>query len=147
MDAQENKRQVIEGYQMYQSGDIGRLLDKYNDDAEWIGPDSDTLPFAGCFRGKAEIAQFFAKLASASEAVSFAPRHFIAEGDMVVAVGDSTWRAISTGRTYDTPWVHVFTMRDGKVVRLETFYDTAPAARAFCPDPASAAASGSALHH
>jgi ketosteroid isomerase-like protein len=33
MDAQENKRVVMEGYQMFQSGDIPQLLEHYHDDA------------------------------------------------------------------------------------------------------------------
>jgi ketosteroid isomerase-like protein len=58
MDAKENKRLVMEGYEMFQRGDIPRLLERYHDDALWIEPESETVPFAGRHQGKAEIARF-----------------------------------------------------------------------------------------
>jgi ketosteroid isomerase-like protein len=111
MDAKENKRLVMEGYEMFQRGDIPRLLERYHDDALWIEPESETVPFAGRHQGKAEIARFFAQLGETTQAMRFEPADFIAEGDKVVVTGEATWQVKATGRTYDSPWVHVFTLR------------------------------------
>eukprot|EP01032_Pedospumella_encystans_P000322 gene322-361_t len=90
MDVQENKILVMEGYRLFQNGDIASLLERYHDDAEWIGPDSEFVPFAGSYHGKAEIAQFFQKLDQAVNPIRFEPKQFIAEGDTVAASATTT---------------------------------------------------------
>jgi len=148
MDAQENKRMVMEGYQLFQRGDIPNLLERYHDDALWIEPDVESIPFAGRHNGKAEIARFFQQLDECAQALRFEPKEFIAEGDKVVVTGEATWLAKNTGRSYDSPWVHVFTIRDGKVARFQSYQDTAAGDRAFRPDqPGQAPAAGAPLHH
>ena len=147
MNAQENKQVVMEGYQMFQHGDIPHLLERYHDDAQWFEPDAEYVPFAGKHLGKPEIARFFQMLDENAQALRFEPREFIAEGDKVVVTGDATWLCKLTGRSYDSPWVHVFTMRDGKVSRFESHHDTAAAERAFRPDQPGQAGAGAALHH
>jgi uncharacterized protein len=49
----------------------------------------------------------------------------VAQGDKVVALGNYAWRVKSTGLEYETDFVHVFTVRDGKVTRYQEFMDTA----------------------
>lgn len=147
MSTQENKKLVMEGYQLFQSGAIRELLSRYHDDAEWISPDIDFVPFSGAFHGKAEIAQFFAHLDAAVHANRFEPQQFIAEDDKVVVTGLANWLAKSTGRTYDSPWVHVFTIRDAKVARFESYYDTWSTAKAFLPEQAGRESSAAQLHH
>jgi ketosteroid isomerase-like protein len=149
MDAQENKRLVMEGYQMFQKGDIPHLLERYHDDAVWIEPEGEHVPMAGQYRGKAEIARFYKLLDDSAQALRFEPKEFIAEGDKVVVTGEATWLVRQTGRTYDSPWVHVFTIRDGKVARFQDYHDTAAGERAYRPDQPgqTAAGAGVPLHH
>ncbi|MFC4929150.1 nuclear transport factor 2 family protein [Massilia sp. GCM10023247] len=148
MDAQENKRLVMEGYQMFQNGDIPHLLERYHDDALWMEPEVESLPFSGRHQGKAEIARYFQDLDQYAQALRFEPKEFIAEGDKVVVCGEATWRSRNTGRSYDTPWVHVFTMRDGKIARFENYHDTAAGERAFRQDqPGQGSSTAAPLHH
>jgi len=147
MNAQENKQRVMEGYQKFQNGDIPGLLEMYQDDALWIEPESEHIPFSGKRTGKAAIAGFFQELDRAAQPLRFVPKDFIAEGDKVVVTGESTWQVRNTGRTYDSPWVHVFTLRDGKVARFEDYHDTAASERAYRPDQPGQASTGTALHH
>lgn len=51
------------------------------------------------------------------------------------------------GRTYDSPWVHVFPLRDGKVARFQDYHDTAAGERAYRPGLPGQAAAGAPLHH
>jgi ketosteroid isomerase-like protein len=147
MNAQENKRLVMEGYQKYQNGDIPALLQMYHDDAVWIEPDSEHIPFAGKHAGKGEIARFFQDLDRASQALRFVPKDFIAEGDKVIVTGEATWLVRDTGRTYDSPWVHIFTLRDGKVASFQDYHDTAASERAYRPDQPGQTSAGAPLHH
>ena len=43
----------------------------------------------------------------------------------VVAVGHTRGRVRATGREFDVPAVHVWTIREGKAVKFEAYIDTA----------------------
>jgi hypothetical protein len=58
----------MEGYQMFQSGDIPQLLERCHDDALWIEPEVEHVPFSGLHKGKAATAQFFKDLDTAAQA-------------------------------------------------------------------------------
>jgi hypothetical protein len=134
MDAQQNKRIIMEGLQLFQKGDIQQMLNHFHDDAEWLSPDAEAVPFAGNFHGKQEVARFFAEVGGSLEPMRFDVHDIVAENDKVVVIGEATWRVKATGRTYENPWVNVFTLRDGKVIRTNAYFDTAPAERAFRAD-------------
>jgi ketosteroid isomerase-like protein len=55
----------------------------------------------------------------------FEPREFIAQGDSIVVIGSETVVARSTGKIVELDWAHVFKMRNGKVVAVQEFFDTA----------------------
>ncbi len=143
MDAQANKQVIMDGFEEFENGDLPHMMERFHDDAEWISPESESVPFAGSFHGKSGIERFFAELVASTEPIRFVPTNFIAEDDKVVVTGEATWRVRATGAHYDSLWVNVFTLRDGKVVRTDAYYDSAPVERAFRPvQPAQARAPG-----
>lgn len=131
MNNQELKQLAMQGYQRFQNKDIQGLLELLTDDIEWVGVEHDELPFAGVYRGKQQVAQYFTALDNAQEALMFEPKDVIAENDRIAVTGKSRWTVRTTGQTYDNPWVHIFTVRDGKVCRFEQYNDTAAALKAF----------------
>jgi ketosteroid isomerase-like protein len=133
MNSQEIKQLVMEGYQRYQNKDIAGIVESCTDDVEWEGARSEAIPFSGIYHGKQQTAQYFRLLDQAVEALQFEPQEFIAEGDKVVVRGQSKWAVKSNGQTYENPWVHIFTVRDGKVARFQQFNDSAAAVEAFRP--------------
>jgi hypothetical protein len=56
--------------------------------------------------------------------------NFVAQGETVVATGRYTATVRDTGANIDTPIAHLFTVRNGKVVRWEGFSDSARVAEA-----------------
>ncbi len=147
MNAQQNKQLIMHCYQLYKDKNIRELLNLFQNDIEWISNDSDDIPFAGRFHGKDEVGQFFTKLEQAQDVIKFEPQDFVAEGDKVVATGVSSWHVKATGLTYDNPWVHVFTIRDGKVARLQQYNHTAAAEAAFRPTAAAGQTKGAPMRH
>jgi ketosteroid isomerase-like protein len=131
MDSQQNKQLVMQGYQMYQAGNIDGLLQLFEDDIEWIGMPTESVPFSGTYHGKQGVAQFFVDMDQALEVQEFTPQQFIAEDDKVVVVGKGKWSVKTTGQSYESPWVHVFTVRDGKIALFQQFSDTAATRDAF----------------
>ena len=53
------------------------------------------------------------------------PDEYFSDGDTVVARGRVRGIAHGTGRTLDAPFVHVFTLSDGRIVRMTNHHDTA----------------------
>lgn len=147
MDTSQTKQLVMQAYQCYRTHDIRGILSLLDENIEWIGPDSDTVPFAGQFHGKDQVAQFFSMLDQAQDVILFEPQNFIAEGDKVAVTGDSRWGVKATGLTYDSPWVHIFTLRDGKITRFEQHSHTAAADAAYRAGQGAGQASDTSLRH
>lgn len=146
MDSNQNKLLVMQAYELYQRGDIKGVLALCSDDIEMTIPDNEHIPYSGQYYGQHGAGNFFTKLGAASDTLSFTPRHFIAEGDKVVVTGNARWHVKATGADFTSEWVHVFTVRDGKLARLEQHSDTAAAEKAFRMTPGSVQ-SGASLRH
>lgn len=125
-----NKKVVRQAYSNFQSGDIESLLGQLSDNVQWQLADIENVPFAGTRQGREQVAQFFSTLAEDQDVLQFEPKELIAEGEKVVSLGQYSWRVKSTGREYGGDWVHVFTIRDGKIAAFQEYMDTAAAASA-----------------
>jgi ketosteroid isomerase-like protein len=147
MDTSQTKQLVMQAYQFYKAHDIKGILSLADENIEWIGPDSDFLPFAGQFHGKDQVAHFFSMLEQAQDVIEFEPQNFIAEGDKVAVTGTARWAVKTTGLTYDSPWAHIFTLRDGKIARFEQHTHTAAAEAAFRPRQGAGQETDTSLRH
>lgn len=131
MSTQDNTRLVKQAYDAFKRGDISNVLGLFSDDIEWELDPVENAPFSGKRKGKEQVAQFFQLLQESQEMLQFEPREFIAEGDKVVALGHYAWSVRSTDRTFESDWVEVFTLQDGKVVRFREYADTEAATAAY----------------
>lgn len=128
----ENNIQIIQdAYGKFTGGDIAGLLDLLSENVQWITPEIENAPFAGTRSGLGEVSEFFLLLDESEETTRFEPTEFIAQGDRVVALGKYGATVKETGRSYETDWVHVFTVKDGKISSFVEFFDNALASRAF----------------
>ncbi|HLY74550.1 MAG TPA: nuclear transport factor 2 family protein [Planctomycetota bacterium] len=57
--------------------------------------------------------------------VSLIPEEFLESGAHVVTVGRQKARAVLTGSSVDVPFVHIWTVQQGRLVRARMFTDTA----------------------
>lgn len=126
-----NTEIVQKGYECFGSGDIPGLLALFSDDIEWEVPEIENAPFAGSRTGIASVGEFFTQLDAAEDITRFEPLEFIAQGDKVVVLGESAATVRETGKSYQTDWVHIFHLRDGKVAGFQEFFDNAAATQAF----------------
>lgn len=129
--SQENIRVVETSYNNFKTGDIKSLLETLAEDVQWELPSIEDVPFSGKRAGREQVGKFFASIAELQESLQFEPREFIADQDKVVSLGYYRWRVKSTDKTFECSFAHVFTIRDGKVVRFQEFTDTAAAAAAY----------------
>lgn len=119
--SEENKEVVKKAYAAFAAGDIETVLSLFDDNIEWVEPGQSSV--SGTYHGRGEVGQLLAKFFEKS--ITGEPTGYVAEGDMVVGLTEAS--------ADDSP-VHdanVFKLRDGKVVRVLSFADTAMWERVF----------------
>jgi ketosteroid isomerase-like protein len=139
MSEQENTTLVKQTYEFFKGGDIQSLLGLYSDDIDWQLPKIENVPFAGDWRGREKVGEFFSLVNELQEALQFEPTEFIAQGDKVVVLGNYTWRLKANGKEFSSDFAHVCTVKDGKIVRFHEYTDTAAASKAYAAAQAQTA--------
>ena len=131
MSEQENIAVAQQAYNNFKTGNIQALLALLSDNIEWQLPEVENVPFTGKRTGRAAVGEFFALVGANQDVLSFEPREFIAQGEKVVSLGHYEWRVKDTGREFASDFAHVFTIRDGKIVALKEYFDSAVVAAAY----------------
>jgi ketosteroid isomerase-like protein len=125
MNEQNNITVVQQAYADFKQGNIGQVLDSMTDAVEWHSPGN--LPTAGHRKGKQKVAEFFQLLDQHEEILQMDAKEFIAQNDKVVVLIQYKARIKSTGKIVESPAVHIFTVKDGKVTAFDEYFDTAAA--------------------
>jgi uncharacterized protein len=119
MSEQQNVDVVRQAYGAFGRGDLDGILALLDPQVAWRTPGPPDLPTAGLRYGVNAVREFFAILLNTFEITNFEPRDFLAQGDKVVVLGTSLERVKATGNAIDFRWVHVFTLRNGRIVAFE----------------------------
>ena len=144
MAEQENVKTVQEAYAAFGRGDIPAVLGLLSEDVSWTIPGpGDVVPFAGQYDGREGVGRFFAALGGAESVERFEPGEFIAQGDKVVVLGRYAGRIRANGQADEIEFVHVFTVRDGKIKSFRQYNDTAATVAAYRAAGAQAAPAAS----
>jgi ketosteroid isomerase-like protein len=123
----ENVRLLERMYDAWHAGDLPRVLDFLDPGFEWINPDYAVEP--GTRHGHDGFAEAMANLDSSFEHQT----HLLGE---VEDLGDRVlWHTIFQARGYsgaqiEVPEQHLWTLRDGKILRMQWFHDAHEARRA-----------------
>ncbi|QMU28051.1 nuclear transport factor 2 family protein [Adhaeribacter radiodurans] len=124
MNIQENTQLVQQGYALFLKGDIPNLLNTYSDEIEFVfSGNPEVNPISGTFRGKEQVRNIFAIINDNIKFETFEPREFIAQGDKVVVLGHDRGTTKVAGESFEQDWVHVLTVQNGKITRLQGFLD------------------------
>lgn len=105
--------------------------DLFSDDGRLVNLLPDELPYGGIYVGPEGVRRYIDELRAALRIESLEATDLISTGDQVVVVGTERSRFHSNGQTYDMDWVHVNTVRDGKIVEMREYNDTAAMLEAF----------------
>ena len=126
MQEAQNTKIVQDAYAAFGRGDVQALLGYFDENILWkpVQGAARHVPTAGERRGKASVGEFFKIVSEQVNFLRFEPREFVAQGDKVVALGHYEAKA-PTGRGFESDFVMVFTLRDGKVVQFQEFSDSA----------------------
>jgi uncharacterized protein len=118
-------------YEDYAAGDAPAFLAKLDDEIVWICHGPALAPYCGHFEGKAAALAFFQAFDAAVEPLLFRADGVIAQAGQVAAFGPRRARVRATGKIFETRWMHLWTVRNGKAIAHEELQDTAAMAQAF----------------
>lgn len=135
---EENLDVIRRGYEAFGRGDINALLESFDEQINWVTPGPPELATSGNRTGRQAVAQFFTAVNDTFEIQRFEPREFLAQGDRIVVLGSETARVRTTGKVLELDWVHVFALRNRKVIAFQEFFDTAAVMAAMSASHAAA---------
>jgi len=112
---------VKDVYDRFSKGDIDGFLALCGDDIEWVVNGPASLEKCKAFKGRNGVKKFLDILTSTWEISSFRPHQFIANGETIVVLGEETGKDKTSGMSFENRWVHVFDVRNGRVVRFREY--------------------------
>jgi ketosteroid isomerase-like protein len=134
MGASDTNAEILrDAYEALNRGDTTAALDVLAPEVEWH--ESRALPERDTYRGREEVGTLLRDFLEPWE-------DFRQEVEEVRAVGDRValfLHLVAEGRTsgarVDARYAHVWTMRDGKAVRVDAYYDRGEALAALASKP------------
>lgn len=128
----DNVRLLCDLFDAFGLGDPASIVASVSPDVDWCHPGGPGVPYAGAYKGREGVGQFFARIGEAVEVTSWEPRHVRAAGSGAVVV-TGAWSGIArpTGRSFASGWGMVFGMRDGQITSFRVVEDVVGLAAAF----------------
>ncbi len=125
--SEENTATVVRAFlEGILSGQVEQAISNYfASDGVVENPLPEPIPFGGIYHGPDGVRQYMARIAETLDIELFEIDEVLAAGDRVVVVGRETSRFKQTGRRYHMDWVHVNRLRDGRIVHMREYNDTA----------------------
>lgn len=125
---------IVQGiYSAFARRDINAILALLSPAVEWGEPDNPFNPTAGTRHGHEGFLQWVQIGRETEDILLLEPQKFLADADTVAVIGRLRCLAKPTGRSYESQFVHVVTLKDGKVTVFREFFDTYAAGEAFRP--------------
>jgi ketosteroid isomerase-like protein len=116
-------------YDGFSSGDLPKVLSNMAPDIEWT--EAEGFPYKGTYIGPdAIVSNVFVKLATEWENYRAVPLSFVGENDTIVALGEYSGTYLKTKKSFRAPFVHVWTVKDGKLTNFVQHTDTVLVAQA-----------------
>lgn len=121
-----NVSTVRGAYEAFARQDIPAVLATMDPAIDWYSPDE--LPFGGRFHGPEEVVGYFQALASTFDSLEVIPDRVLDAGeDHVVIEGRD--RVVIDGAPLEVGFLHLATLRAGKIVGFREYTDSGKLAR------------------
>ena len=113
---------VVNGaYESFAVGDVPAVIAALDENVVWDSP--SPLPQRGSFRGPDGVGSFFQAVGSSWEGLKLDIQDMLDAGDDVIAIGRGAGTLSAGGASAGYGFAHVFTLRDGKIVRFREYAD------------------------
>ena len=117
-----NLDQLKRLYDAFARGDVASVLGVMDDRIEWREPDS--LPYEDQVGPQAVAENIFARVLQDVNEFVVTPEEFVDGDETIACTGRYSGRGAKTGLSFNTPFVHVWKFRNGKIVYFRTYTDT-----------------------
>ena len=118
-------------YNAFANRDISAVFSFLDPQVIWCEPNNPYNPSSGTRHGHEGFLEWLKVGQESEEILILEPRQFLTNENSVAVIGYTKCRAKSTAKEYDTDFVHLITLKDGKVEKFQEFFDTYAAAEAF----------------
>ncbi|MFN0086461.1 MAG: nuclear transport factor 2 family protein [Blastocatellia bacterium] len=121
--ASQNLETIQGAYAAFAKGDVPGVLGVLDAEVAWT--EAEGFPYGGTYNGpNAVLEGVFMRLGTEWDGFAAVPAEFIDGGDKIVSLGTYSGTYKATGRSFRADFAHVWTFRDGKVVRFVQYTDT-----------------------
>lgn len=114
-------------YDAFDGGDIDSIVDLLDDD--FVATVDDDLPWSGTYHGPAGFRDLIDRI-EAVVRVSFESDEYITTDHVVAQIGTGVADVVVSGRHFTFREIHIWGLREGKVVSFYNYSDTAEHRRA-----------------
>lgn len=121
---------VQEAYAAFGRGDGPALLALCSPDVHWHFIADRSAPYNATVTGPAQLGAWLAGVAASDDIHAFEPRRMFSGSDHVTVIGHERTTLRATGKTFESPWVHVFSVGGGLITAFWGMLDTQAAAQA-----------------
>jgi ketosteroid isomerase-like protein len=123
--SQENVATVRGMYEAFGRGDIPKVLGQMEQSIEWNEAENfiyaDRNPYVG---PQAVLEGVFMRLGTEWEGFTVTPEEWLDAGSRVVVLGTYSGTHKATGKKVRAQYAHVWSMKEGRVVRFQQYTDT-----------------------
>jgi len=122
----DNTQTVEKVYEGFAAGDMDKVMSVMADELVWKEAEGNPYADKNPYRGPdAVLVGLFARLGSEWDGFSATPTEYVTQNDRVVVFGRYGGTFLATGKPQDVPFVHDWTIRDGKIVGFQQYTNTA----------------------
>jgi uncharacterized protein len=112
-------------YQAFAAGDVATVLGAMSDDIEWFEAEGHPWYPGRAFIGPQQVVEgVFARIQAEIDGFEIIPERFLSDGDAVAMIGRYHGKGIASGAPLDVQFLHLWTVRDGKIVGFQQFANT-----------------------
>ncbi len=117
---------MVQGlYATFGRADVAAILAVLDPNVDWtVNGRSSDYPVFGNWKTPAGVQDFFKLVAEYENFTEFSPRDIYAADDKVFVLGHYAGKINKTGKSYASDWIHIFTVRNGKVLSFREFNDS-----------------------
>jgi ketosteroid isomerase-like protein len=115
-------------YEALNRGDIEGAIAVLDEDAEWT--EHSDLPEAGVYRGREAIREFLMQFLESWQEFRQETEELIAGESCVLIMLRSYQRGKGSGIDVEARYAHLWTMKDGRGVRVDAYFDRKEALKA-----------------
>lgn len=118
-------------YQAFSQKDIESILGFLHENVEWGEPENPYNPAGGTRKGHSGFVEWLNIGKNAEEILVLEPKRFLTDNDSVAIIGYMKCQAKTTGKIYESDFVHWAVIKNNKIVKFQEFFDTYIAGEAF----------------